>query len=307
MRIVFMGTPAFAVPTLKVLHEQGYDIVGVITSTDKMGGRGGKKLLISDVKKYAVEHNLKVLQPKNLKAPSFLQELKALKADLQVVIAFRMLPVVVWDMPPLGTINLHGSLLPAYRGAAPINWAVINGETITGVTSFQLKHAIDTGDIILQEKVAINPEDTAGDLHDKMMEVAAQTVLRTVQIIEKGDVTYTEQDETKVSKAPKIFREDCEIDFTKKTEEIKNFVRGLAPYPGAFCKINGTETKVYSILVEEVVHDVPCGNFYSDNKSYIKVFCKDGIISLEDVKFHGKKRMPIRDFLNGNKLELIQK
>ncbi len=301
-----MGTPAFAVPTLKLLHESGYDIVGVITSTDKLGGRGGKKLLISDVKKYALEHKLNVLQPKNLKAPSFIQELKELKADLQVVIAFRMLPVVVWDMPPLGTINLHGSLLPAYRGAAPINWAIINGESVTGVTSFQLKHAIDTGDIILQQEVDIEPEDTAGDLHDKMMGVAAQTVLKTVQMIESGEVTHTIQDESQVSKAPKIFRDDCEIDFAGNAGQIKNFVRGLAPYPGAYCNINGMEAKVYNVSVEKTTHNIPVGTFYTDNKNYLKVFCADGIISLEDVKFHGKKRMPIRDFLNGNKIELTQ-
>ena len=304
MRIVFMGTPAFAVPTLKKLHESSYDVVGVITSTDKYGGRGGKKLLVSEVKKYALEHNIPILQPKNLKAPSFIEELSAWQADIQVVVAFRMLPVVVWDMPPMGTINLHGSLLPAYRGAAPINWAVINGETTTGVTSFKLKHEIDTGDLILQKEIAITPDDTAGSLHDKMMYLAADTVLETVDMLNSGDVVFHPQDESKVSKAPKIFRDDCAIDFSQDITSIKNFVRGLAPYPGAFTQVLGTEVKVYNVTGEACAHNAPIGTVVTDNKNYLKIFCRDGLLSLEDVKFHGKKRMNIKDYLNGNPISL---
>ncbi|MEL6867522.1 MAG: methionyl-tRNA formyltransferase, partial [Bacteroidota bacterium] len=223
MRIVFMGTPDFAVPSLKILVENGFNVVGVITATDKLGGRGKKKVIESAVKRYAVAQNIPVLQPKNLKAPEFVEELRALKADLQVVVAFRMLPVVVWDMPPIGTINLHGSLLPKYRGAAPINWAVIKGEQETGVTTFFLKHAIDTGDILLQERMPIGESETAGEVHDRMMHLGAEVVLKSVKAIENGDYQLMAQDDAKVTKAPKIFRETCQVQFDQNTKIVNYF------------------------------------------------------------------------------------
>jgi len=229
-----MGTPEFAVHSLKAIHESEHEVVGVITSTDKLGGRGGKNLIESAVKKYALAQNLRILQPPNLKATSFIEELKSLQADVQIVVAFRMLPEVVWDMPPLGTFNLHGSLLPKYRGAAPINWAVINGDLETGVTSFKLKHVIDTGDLVMQRPLAIEPLETAGDVHDKMMHLGADVILQTVQLIAEDKVTFTPQDDSKVSKAPKIFHHTCEIDFSKSTIEVFNFIRGLSPYPAAW-------------------------------------------------------------------------
>ena len=213
MRIIFMGSPDFAVPSLDILIENGYEVVGVITATDKKGGRGNKKVIESAVKKYALEKGLRLLQPKNLKNVDFVEELRTLKADLQVVVAFRMLPEVVWNMPTIGTFNLHGSLLPKYRGAAPIHWAVINGETETGVTSFFIKHEIDTGDMLLQSKLPIGPSETTGDVHDRMMQLGAEVVLKSVQTIEKGDYQLREQDHNLASKAPKIFRETCEINF----------------------------------------------------------------------------------------------
>ncbi|MFN3316928.1 MAG: methionyl-tRNA formyltransferase, partial [Raineya sp.] len=232
MRIIFMGTPEFAVPSLQVLVENGYNIVGVVTAPDKPAGRG-KQMQVSEVKQYALSQNLPILQPEKLKSPDFLAELQALKADLQVVVAFRMLPEVVWAMPPIGTFNLHASLLPKYRGAAPINWAIINGETETGVTTFFLQHEIDTGNIIFQEKEPISPTDTAGSLYQRLMHKGAKLVLKTVQTIEKGDVqTFPQVGE--ITHAPKIFRETCQIDWNKTSTEIYNFVRGLAPYPAAW-------------------------------------------------------------------------
>ena len=228
-----MGTPEFAVPSLAILLENGYDVAGVVTATDKYGGRGNKVLLESAVKKYAVEKGIKVLQPTKLRDPAFLEDLAALKADLQIVVAFRMLPEVVWDMPNKGTFNLHGSLLPKYRGAAPINWAVIRGEETTGVTTFFIRHKIDTGDIILQREMPIGPDDTAGDVHDRMMELGAEAVLETVQMIEKDQVELQVQDHQAATKAPKLFKETCEIDFNKTSEEVHNFIRGLSPYPAA--------------------------------------------------------------------------
>ena len=300
MRIVFMGTPDFAVPSLDILVRNGYNIVGVITATDKMGGRGGKQLLQSAVKKYAVEHNLKVLQPKNLKDQEFISELKALKADLQIVVAFRMLPEVVWKMPKLGTYNLHGSLLPKYRGAAPIHWAVINGEKETGVTSFKLKHEIDTGDIAFQEKLPINENETTGDIHDKMMYLGAEVILKTVQAIENNSITFSPQNPSEVSKAPKIWHDTCEIDFTKSTSEVHNFIRGLSPFPGAYMELLGKKVKILkSTRSMDVISDSTPGSFLSDNKSYLKLKCSDGYIDVLTIKMEGKRQMDIQTFLNG--------
>ena len=299
MKIIFMGTPDFAVPSLDILVKNGFDIVAVITSTDKYGGRGGKKLIESAVKKYAVSKDIPVLQPKNLKSPSFIEELSSYEADLQLVVAFRMLPVVVWDMPRLGTYNLHGSLLPRYRGAAPINWAVINGDKYTGVTTFKLKHAIDTGDLMHQEKVEITEDDTAGTVHDKMMQVGAELILKTVKSIESGDYETFPQDESQVSKAPKIFHDTCKIDFSKPADEVYNFIRGLSPYPGAWMELDGLEMKVFD-TERSFEESIPAtGTIVSDNKRYLKVAASDGFIVFKDVKLQGKKRMDIKSFLNG--------
>ena len=297
-----MGTPDFAVPSLDILVQNGLNVVAVITSTDKYGGRGGKKLIESAIKKYAVSKEIPVLQPKNLKNPEFLEDLASYKADLQLVVAFRMLPVVVWDMPKLGTYNLHGSLLPRYRGAAPINWAVINGDKYTGVTTFKLKHAIDTGDLMYQEKVQITEDDNAGSVHDKMMIVGANLVLKTVKSIISADYQTFPQDESQVSKAPKIFHETCEIDFNKSSDEIYNFVRGLCPYPGAWMTLDGLEMKVFDIEISFEDNIAIAGTIITDDKRYIKIAASDGYIILNDVKLQGKKRMDVKSFLNGYKM-----
>jgi len=301
MNIVFMGTPDFAVPSLDILHRNGFNIVGVVTSTDKYGGRGMKKLIESPVKKYAVEHGLKVLQPKNLKAAEFVDKLRELKADLQIVVAFRMLPEVVWDMPALGTYNLHSSLLPKFRGAAPINWAIIRGEKETGVTSFKIQHKIDVGDVLFQEKIEIGKDETAGELHDRLMTLGAEVVLKTVKAIKMGDVELKPQDSGKASAAPKIFHDDCKIDWDKSTEEVHNFIRGLSPYPGAWTTIDDKIFKIFKGTKDETNHKKGSGSIITDNKKYLKITTKDGAINITDVKMQGKKRMDIKSFLNGYK------
>lgn len=298
-----MGTPDFAVPSLDALYQNGYNIVGVITATDKKGGRGGKKLIQSAVKKYAVEKGLKVLQPKNLKAPEFVEELKSLEADLQIVVAFRMLPVVVWDMPPIGTINLHGSLLPAYRGAAPIHWAVINGEKETGVTTFFLKHEIDTGDMLMQEKLDIGADETTGDVHDKMMELGAKTILESVKKIESGDYQLQPQDNSKVSKAPKIHNETCEINFDQPTEMVYNFIRGMSPYPAAWTTLDGLNCKIYKTTKGVDAPLQEPGSMSTDGKKFLRFFTLDGFIEIQELKLQGKRKMSIKDFLNGYKFD----
>lgn len=300
-----MGTPDFAVSSLQILVEHGYDIVGVITATDKYGGRGGKQLIQSDVKVYAEQQGLHILQPKNLKDPDFVEEVRALKADLQIVVAFRMLPVVIWDMPPYGTYNLHGSLLPAYRGAAPIHWAVINGEQETGVTSFKLKHEIDTGDMLYQEKVEISNEDTTGTVYNRLKIVGAEVVLKTVQAVERGEVHLMPQDASLVSKAPKLYRETCEIDFSSKAIDVYNFVRGLNPFPKAWTKIDGKECKILRVGVSDEVldHQHAPGTILTDGKRYLKIACADGYVAVLQIKMHGKKQMDIGSFLNGYDLQ----
>jgi len=298
-----MGTPDFAVPSLEILVENGYDVVGVITATDKYGGRGNKKLIESPIKKYAQSKGIRVLQPKNLKAPEFIEELASLKADLQVVVAFRMLPVVVWDMPPIGTFNLHGSLLPRYRGAAPIHWAVINGEKETGVTSFFLKHEIDTGDILFSDKLAIGENDTTGDVHDKMMHLGAKVVLKTVKAIENKNYKASPQDASKVSKAPKLFTETCEIKFDQTTERVHNFIRGLNPFPTAWTTLDGLKLKLFSSTKLYIVHDLAPGTFVSDQKRYLYIATNDGFVNIHTLQLQGKKRMDVKAFLNGYKSE----
>ncbi|MDA8693071.1 methionyl-tRNA formyltransferase [Saprospiraceae bacterium] len=299
MKIIYMGTPEFAVPSLEVLYNAGYDIVGVITSVDKYGGRGRKKLIESAVKKYAVSKNLNILQPPNLKSPKFIEELKALKADLQIVVAFRMLPVVVWDMPPLGTYNLHGSLLPKYRGAAPINWAIINGEKKTGVTSFKLKHEIDTGSILLQKTVKIYQDDNATALHNRMMYHAADTVYKTVKKIENGDIELKEQFDAAATHAPKLNKENTQIDFSKTVTEVYDFIRGLSLYPCAWFNIDGKLTKVYEAEISRNKLNHTAGTIITDNKSTIHVACKDGYVALMQIQMSGKSKMKTKDFLNG--------
>jgi methionyl-tRNA formyltransferase len=302
LRIIFMGTPDFAVPSLDVLVQNGYEVVAVITSTDKLGGRGRNQVLESPVKKYAVSKGIPVLQPVNLKAPAFLEELRSYQANLQIVVAFRMLPVVVWDMPEIGTFNLHGSLLPKYRGAAPINWAVINGDQETGVTTFFLQHEIDTGSVLFQEKMSIGPDETAGELHDRMMALGAEVVLKTVQHIEAGDIQAMPQNETLVSHAPKIFHETCKIDFSQPLHYIHNFVRGLSPYPAAWTLLDELECKILRTQPETAAHSYPFGQLLSDQKSHLKYAVPGGFIQILELQLQGRKRLGIRDFLNGYKI-----
>jgi methionyl-tRNA formyltransferase len=304
LRIVFMGTPEFAVPSLDKLYEAGYHIAGVITAPDKPAGRG-MKLTESAVKKYALEKNLKILQPEKLKDPYFIEELKDLKADVQVVVAFRMLPEVVWNMPPMGTINLHGSLLPQYRGAAPINWAIINGEKETGVTTFKLQQQIDTGNILMQEKIKITEEETAGTLHDKMMHVGAEVLLKTIQQLERGALKEHPQHSpftihhSPLHPAPKIFPSDCEINWNKNVNDIYNLIRGLSPYPAAFTFLNGKKLKIFSATKKLDTTLITPGNFETDRKTYLKFAAKDGFIFLKEIQLEGKKRMQVEDFLRG--------
>lgn len=299
MKIVFMGTPEFAVPTLEILYDAGYEIAAVVTSPDRYGGRGRKTLIESDVKKYARSKNLNILQPEKLRSAEFNQELENINADLQIVVAFRMLPEMVWNRPPLGTYNLHGSLLPAYRGAAPINWAIIKGEKITGVSCFKLKHEIDTGSILLQKEIPIYNSDTAGDLHDRMMYIAAETVLESVKRIENGKVVLQEQDNSLVSHAPKLNKENTEIDFKQSTEAVYNFIRGLSPYPGAWIKFEGKELKIFKAAKNKQDHKYKPGTIHSDNRSYISIACMDGFIDLDLIQYPGKRKMEVSSFLNG--------
>lgn len=307
LRIVFLGTPEFAVASLDKLVMAGYNIVGVTTAPDKPAGRG-MHLTESAVKKYAVEKNLKILQPEKLKAPEFLDELQKLKPDLQLVVAFRMLPEVVWNMPPMGTINVHGSLLPQYRGAAPINWAVINGEKETGVTTFKLQHAIDTGDILLTQKIKIDEDETAGELHDRMKEIGAELLLKTVQGLAKGNLKETPQDLTTINHepstlehAPKIFTETCKIDWTKNADEIYNLIRGLSPYPTAFTFLKDKKLKLYKAAKEFEPTNASPGEYITDNKTFLKFACNNGFISVMELQLEGKKKMNVEDFLRGYK------
>ncbi len=299
-----MGTPEFAVASLDALVKAGCSIVGVVTAPDKPAGRG-MQLQQSAVKKYAAAHDLKILQPEKLKDPAFLDALRSLQADLQVVVAFRMLPEQVWSMPPMGTINLHGSLLPQYRGAAPINWAIINGETETGVTTFKLKQEIDTGDIILQERIPIGEDDTAGDLHDRMKETGAQVLVKTIKGIAEGTLTEHPQDSRLTAKesgliaAPKIHTDTCRINWDQPVESVYNLVRGLSPYPGAFTVINEKMLKVYRARKENGLPSLPEGEYETDGRSFLKFACANGYLWLTEVQLEGKKRMAIEEFLRG--------
>ncbi|HTJ50654.1 MAG TPA: methionyl-tRNA formyltransferase [Cyclobacteriaceae bacterium] len=302
LRIIFMGTPEFAVPSLEILIENKINVVAVITAPDKPQGRG-QKIVYSPVKESALKHNVPVLQPTNLKAPEFLEELKSYQANLQIVVAFRMLPEVVWSMPALGTFNLHASLLPQYRGAAPINWAIINGEKETGATTFFLKHEIDTGSIIYQFKEPIHENDNVGTLYERLMENGAQLVLKTVKAIESGSYPSVPQPHDAVIKhAPKIFKETCQINWDQSAEQVRNFVRGLSPYPAAWTLIGDKNFKVYAVTVVKNSDTKLAGEFVTDNKSYLYFRTSDGWVSIDELQPEGKKRMAIQEFFRGNKI-----
>lgn len=305
LRIIFMGTPDFAVESLRCLVEGGYNIIGVITMPDKPVGRHGSVLQASPVKQYAVEHGIPVLQPEKLKDPDFVAQLRQLNADLQIVVAFRMLPEVVWSMPRLGTFNLHASLLPQYRGAAPINWAVINGDTETGITTFFLRHEIDTGRIIQQVRVPINIDDNVGDVHDRLMMLGGRLVTETVDNILADRITTTDQDDIvsqidELRPAPKIFHETCMINWNQPVKQVYDFIRGLSPYPAAWSVLNDTQVKIYkALMTDESSGSMQPGTILSDGKTYLRVACSDRLLSVETLQLAGKKRMDIRDFLRG--------
>ena len=316
LRIVYLGTPDFAVEPLRRLVDKqrscedcGYEVVGVVTMPDKMINKRGNQLLMSPVKEYAVSESLPVLQPESLKDAAFQEELRSWRADFQIVVAFRMLPESVWNMPPLGTFNLHASLLPQYRGAAPINWAIINGDKESGVTTFFLKHEIDTGDVIFRDIVPIDENDNAGSLHDKLMLQGGETVLRTVEAIVKGNVTPLPQEAMygsacELRPAPKIFRDTCRISWQKSVDELYDFVRGMSPYPAAWFELIAADgkafaVKVYSVTKEYVQHNLECGTLCTDGKSYIKIAVKGGYVNLVELQLAGKKRLPAADLLRG--------
>ena len=300
-----MGTPEFAVASLDALVQAGCNIAGVITAPDKLAGRG-MKLTESAVKKYAAAKGLRILQPEKLKNPEFLEALKSLQADIQVIVAFRMLPEVVWNMPPMGTINVHGSLLPAYRGAAPINWVIINGEKETGVTTFKLQHQIDTGNVLLQEKIPIGDNETAGELHDTMKEVGAQLLVKTIRGIADNSIEEMPQQNENLSDAqrhaPKLFTETCRVDWTKTADEIYNLIRGLSPYPAAFTFLQNKLLKIYKAKKEIAAHQAEPGSYDTDGKTFLRFACANGFIYVLDVQLEGKKQMWIEDFLRGFRL-----
>jgi methionyl-tRNA formyltransferase len=303
-KIVFMGTPDFAVASLKALLNAKMNVVGVVTAPDKPAGRG-MQLQQSAVKQFALAHGLPIAQPEKLKSPDFFAQIQAWQPDLQIVVAFRMLPESIWSYPPMGTLNVHGSLLPKYRGAAPINWAIINGEKETGVTTFKLQHAIDTGDILLQEGIPISENMTAGELHDIMMAVGAQTLITTLTGIIAGTIESKPQQEAlAILHAPKIFTKDCQIDWHQPVAQIHNLIRGLAPFPGAITKVDGKLVKLFSTSIIKENPEEPIGSFVTDGKTYARFACSDGYIQLNDIQWEGKKRMPITDFLRGYKKPL---
>ncbi len=300
MKIVFLGTPEFSVMALDAIIKAGHEVAAVVTMPDKPAGRG-MQLQQSAIKKYAVEHHLKVLQPEKLRDEQFIIELKQINADINVVIAFRMLPEVVWNMPKHGTINLHASLLPDYRGAAPINWAIINGDNKSGVCTFLLKHEIDTGDILMKQEVEIGENTTAGELHDTLMQVGADVVVKSLDMIEKGNYVTVAQPQFVGKLAPKIFKQDCQIDWSKNSLAIYNQIRGLSPYPAAHSQLHGKGVKIFKASKEIIAHQNEAGKAFSDGKTYLKFACSDGFISVNELQLEGKKRMLVDEFLRGYK------
>lgn len=306
-----MGTPEFAVSSLEILIKSGFNVVAVITAPDKPAGRG-QKIKQSAIKEFAIKQQIKILQPTNLKDSNFISELKALNADLQIVVAFRMLPEIIWDMPKLGTYNLHASLLPKYRGAAPINWAIINNEKETGVTTFKIKQAIDTGNILYREKINLNSDITAGELHDQLMKIGAELLLKTVveinkNFIEGNELNFISQNDENTDHAPKITKELCKINWNKSGDEIYNLIRGLSPYPTAMAYLNNGDDKpsiikIYNSSFKIIEHDYDNGLLNTDNKTFLNAYCKNGIIQINDLQIEGKKRLLIADFLRGTKL-----
>jgi len=302
LRIIFMGTPEFAVASLQILHENNWPVVAVVTAPDRNKGRG-QELLFSPVKEYSINHQIPFLQPTNLKSPEFIDELKGFEANLQIVVAFRMLPEIVWQLPSLGTFNLHASLLPNYRGAAPINWAIINGEKETGVTTFFLKHEIDTGEIILQEKEPINDNDTVGSLYNRLMLKGARAVLKTVELINSENVTSSPQEEIiDLKSASKIYKDTCRIDWQLPFQKIDNFVRGLNPYPTAWTLIDGKTCKIFSVLKTALLSTGNVGSVKTNHKSKIYIKCADGWLEIVELQMESKRRMATSDFLRGNPL-----
>ncbi len=303
LRIVYMGTPEFAVPALEKLIENKFNVVAVITAPDKPKGRG-QQLGASPVKECANRYQIPVLQPTNLKSPEFLNELASYKANLQIVVAFRMLPELVWDMPQIGTFNLHASLLPQYRGAAPINWAIINGEIETGVTTFFLKHEIDTGDILFQEKEPIYPDDTAGTLYERLMHKGAALVLKTVNAIAEGNYNPVQQAGAigEIKHAPKIFKETCEINWNQSSKDILNFIRGLSPYPAAWTTVDQKILKIYSASpTVKVANFLQPGEYITDNKTFFDIKTGDGMITIKELQLEGKRKMGVEELLRGNR------
>ncbi|OWY25433.1 methionyl-tRNA formyltransferase [Sphingobacteriales bacterium UPWRP_1] len=299
MRIVFMGTPEFAVPSLNILAEAGYDIVAVITAPDKPAGRG-QKLSQTAVKQYAIQHNLPILQPEKLRSVQFLEHLQELRADLQVVVAFRMLPAAVFTLPPLGCVNVHASLLPNYRGAAPINWAIMNGEKETGVTTFFIEQEIDAGNLIMQEKTPIGNEETAGQLHDRLMHIGARLLLKTVQSIEAGNCPKIPQPEGNFLKAPKIFTETCRIHWSLPAVQVHNHIRGLSPYPAAFTHYQQQLLKIYRTQLTGIpTMGKAAGSVETDGKSFLHIACADSWIAAQELQLEGRKRLSVAEFLRG--------
>lgn len=301
MKIIFMGTPDFAVTSLDALVQEGFDVAAVVTAPDKPAGRG-LQLHESAVKQYAVQHNIPVLQPLKLKEPAFIETLRSYHADLQVVVAFRMLPEIVWNMPPQGTINVHASLLPQYRGAAPINWAVINGEKRSGVTTFKLQHEIDTGNIMFSDAVDIPEDQTAGELYDVLREVGAKLLIKTVKAIAAGEAPEVPQSNIpadQLKHAPKIFKEHCLINWERPLDDVFNLIRGLSPYPTAYTLLQGKTLKIFKALKERVAHTHEAGSVHSDHKTYLKFAVAGGYIQVMDLQLEGKKRMGVEEFLRG--------
>lgn len=302
LRIVFMGTPEFAVTSLKALIDNHFNVVAVITAPDKQAGRG-MKLTESAVKKYATSINLKILQPQKLKDQAFLNELQNLKADIQIVVAFRMLPELVWNMPTMGTLNVHGSLLPQYRGAAPINWAIINGEKITGVTTFKLQHEIDTGNILLQKSMQLTDTMNADEVHNELMHLGAEVLIETINGLLNKTIKEQPQEnllqESEIKHAPKIFTETCLIHWENNCDNIYNLIRGLSPYPAAFTILNNNKLKIFSVEKEIIQHNEEKGSFTTDKKTFLKFACSDGFIHCKEIQLEGKKKMLIEDFLRG--------